>query len=414
MQSVTDLALPHLPIEEPAFAADPMPYIEAARRQHPWLAKCNGGYVVHGYQAIKDLLYMDDRLSASSDDIIEIMGAKGTRWGKFIQEMVLAKSGPEHARLRGSIAAAFTPRNVNRYRPLMQEVVSRLLDEWAPKGTFNFAEFASYFPITVLCRIIGASPAAIPNLRHALETLGLAYSMDRSLMPELEAAYNQAWGFADQLVIERQTRGSSGEDLLDVMIAAKAAGQLNEQELRDMLVFLFVAGFDTSKNALTLIMHSMLRHPEHWVRCAEDQVFCDKVVEEQFRHTATTSIPRTLAEDVSYGDIRFPTGSMLIFAVPMSGRDPTAFSDPMMFQPERISANRHMAFGRGMHMCLGQHLARAQIGEGVHLMAQRITKPRLVGEVTWRRFPGVWGISSLPIAFEPNAHLKASAVHANS
>ena len=68
-----------------------------------------------------------------------------------------------------------------------------------------------------------------------------------------------------------------------------------------------------------------------------------------------------------------------------------------------------MAFGRGMHMCLGQHLARAQIQEGIHLIAQRITNPRLVGEVTWRPFPGVWGIRTLPIAFEPGARRTGAA-----
>lgn len=67
MQIVTDLVLPHLPLEDPSFAVDPMPYIEAARRQHPWLAKCDFGYVVHEYQAIRDLSYMDDKFRPSMD-----------------------------------------------------------------------------------------------------------------------------------------------------------------------------------------------------------------------------------------------------------------------------------------------------------------------------------------------------------
>src|SRR5271165_235313 len=149
MQTVTELALPHLPLGDAAFAVDPMPYIEAARRQHPWLAKCDFGYVVHEYQAIRDLAYMDDKFRPSMDTITEIMGAKGTPWGEFMDNLMLAKTGPEHARIRSSVAASFTPKNINRYRPLMRERVSQLLDEWAPKGAFDFTEFAAHFPITV-------------------------------------------------------------------------------------------------------------------------------------------------------------------------------------------------------------------------------------------------------------------------
>ena len=158
MQIVSELALPHLPLESPTFAVDPMPYIEAARRQHPWLARCDFGYVVHEYQAIRDLSYMDDKFRPSMDTITEIMGAKGTPWGEFMDNLMLAKTGAEHARIRRSVEASFTPKNISRYRPLMQDRVSRLLDEWAPKGAFDFAEFAAYFPITVMFGLMGASP----------------------------------------------------------------------------------------------------------------------------------------------------------------------------------------------------------------------------------------------------------------
>jgi cytochrome P450 len=73
----------------------------------------------------------------------------------------------------------------------------------------------------------------------------------------------------------------------------------------------------------------------------------------------------------------------------------------MEFQPERVRTTRHLAFGRGMHICLGQYLARAQLEEGLHLIARRLGKPRLAGEVTWRPFLGAWGLRTLPIAFEP-------------
>jgi cytochrome P450 len=399
---VAELTLPQLALADPAFAADPMPYIEAARLQHPWLARCSFGYVVHEYGAIRDLSYMDDKFRPSMDTITAFMGAKGTPWGEFMDNLMLAKTGAEHKRLRMSVAASFTPKNINRYRSLMRERVSQLLDEWAPSGAFDFTEFAACFPITVMFGLMGAPLEALPGIRTSLETQGLSANLIRSLLPDLEAAYQVLWQFVHDLVVERQNKGGGeDEDLLNTLIAARAAGQLSDAELHNLLIFLFAAGYDTSKNMLTLIMHMMLKHPGYWVRCAEDRAFCDQVVEEMLRHTSVSSLYRMSTQDVAYRDVLFPMNTLLFMPLNLSGRDPVAFPDPMEFRPGRSSANRSMAFGRGVHMCLGQYLARAQIQEGIHLIAQRITKPRLAGEVTWRPFPGVWGIRSLPIAFEP-------------
>ncbi|TAL02281.1 MAG: cytochrome P450 [Rhodospirillaceae bacterium] len=401
-QSVTSMTLPHLPIEQSDFAVDPMPYLEAARRQHPWLAKCSVGYVIHGYQATKDLMWMDDKLRTSNDSVTEIMGAKDTNWGRFIDNQILALSGAEHARVRSSVAQAFTPRNINRHRSTMRDVVARLLDEWAPKKKFDYAEFASYFPIIITCAVVGASPDAISPLRKAMETLGVQFSLDPSLLPAFEESYNLIEDFVDKLVREREENsGGEEEDTLNSLIASRNAGVINDQELRSLLVFIFLAGYDTSKNILTLIMHAMLQHPEMWERCAVDRAYCGKVVEEIFRFSTVASPYRTVAEDFEYDGVKLTKGTLLVFALPLAGRDPSTFSDPMEFRPERDHANRHIAFGRGAHMCLGQHLAKIQIEEGIHVIAQRITKPKLAGEVTWRPFTGVWGIRTLPIEFVP-------------
>ncbi len=402
MKLVTELDLAEMPIETPSFATDPMPYLEAARRRHSWLAKCNVGFVIHQYEAIRDLIYMDDKLRTSNDSVVEMMGAKGTRWGRFIENQILAKSAPEHTRIRGTVQACFTPRNINRYRSLMRDVVTRLLDEWAPKGSFDFAEFASYFPIAVTCGMVGASRDSIRPIRDSFETEGLAFSLDRSLMPAMEAAFGVIWDFVDRLILEREKRGGGEQDeILNTLIAARNAGKLDEVELRDLLIFIFAAGYDTSKNMLTLLMYTMLHHPQHWERCAVDQSFCHKVVQEQFRHTSVASPYRTVAQEIVYRDVRLPAGTLLVFPFPLAGRDPSSFADPTKFDPERTQTNRHIAFGRGMHMCLGQHLAVAQIEEGVHLIAQRLLQPKLAGEISWRPFPGVWGLQTLPISFIP-------------
>jgi cytochrome P450 len=252
----------------------------------------------------------------------------------------------------------------------------------------------------VMFGLIGASPDLLPGIRASLEVQGSSYSLESWRMPVIEEAYQLLWNFVDELIAERGPNAGKG-DLLDELIASNTSGALDDEELRIMLVFLFAAGYDTSKNLLTLTMHSMLGAPQIWARCAQDRPYCDKVVEEQLRHTSPSNLYRLVTEEFEYHGVRFPKDSMIIIPITISGRDPAVFPNPMAFDPDRAGEERHLAFGRGMHICLGQFLARAQAEEGVHLIARRITKPRLAGAVSWRPFPGVWGIKSLPIEFDP-------------
>ena len=401
MQSIENLSLAEIPVYDPAFIADPLPYFREAKKQHPWLAASEVGFLVHEYNAINDLYFKDDNLRISFPAIVEFMGAEGTPWGIFNDRVMIAQHGEVHKRLRSNVNQAFTPGNINRLRPIMRETVVSQLDEWAPKGAFDFAEFAANFPIRVMCKMIGASPDVVPSLRESLEAQGLSYSMDKSRLPASNRAIENLYAFVDELVIQRQKKGSEAKrDLLDELIAANTSGALDDYDLRNLLIFLFAAGYDTSKNMLTLVMHLMLTRPEHWRRCAEDLDYCRKVVEEALRYHSVSNVPRTVVEEFTYRDVVFPEGTALQFILTLSGRDTEMFEDPDVFDPEREREHRHLAFGRGAHVCLGQFLARAQVEEGLHLIAQRIKAPRLTGEISWRPFIGVWGLESLPIAFE--------------
>jgi len=403
MPRLDELDLAYLPMEEPAFSADPFPYLRTARQQHPWLARCAFGHVVLSHDACRDLLRMDNRLEPSFGDVVELMGAQGTEWGRFQQSHILNLSGEAHKRLRGIVGPMFTIGEADRNRPLMRETMARLLDEWAPKSAFDFEEFVSYFPVSVISSMVGAPLAEIPRLRSSLEALGLALGMNRDFMPEVEKAHGVMDEFVHQLVAERRAGQRPGEeqDLLDQLLVATRSDGLSDRELCDLLIFLFVAGYDTSKNVLTFTMKALLDHPDDYARCAEDLEFCGKVVEESLRFVSPATITRRMGQDVVYRDVLLPKGSLIFFPVNVTGRDPEAFEQADEFQPERVRDNRHLAFGRGMHICLGQFIARAQIEEGLHLIAQRIRNPRLVGPIGHRTFFGVWGLHGLPIEFDP-------------
>ena len=402
MEEAAKLDLPYLTMDEDAFAADPFPHFAAARAQHPWLARWTLGYVVTDYKAMRDLFAGEDKMGMLYDNIVEIMDAKGTPWGNFQQRHMLNMSGAPHKRIRDILAPSFTPRQANNHRPLMREVISGLLDEWAPKGSFDFEEFASYFPITVMCRLIGASPDVIPGLRSAMEAIGLSTSMDPRWLPAMQEGVVTMENFVDGLIAERRAKPRTGEepDLLDLLLETQSKGDLTDRELADILIFLFVAGYDTSKNMLTLTMWELLERPEMYRRCAEDHAFARSVVEEAFRIHSTTSSQRVLKEDVVYRDVLLEKDAIVWFPLSIATHDPRYADHFESFDPEREQKNPHIGFGLGAHICLGQYIARAQIHEGLHLIAQRIRNPRTSGPLGYRPFPGTWGLRGLPVEFD--------------
>lgn len=405
MQTVAELNPPDLPVETPEFAANPHRYFRDARKKHPWLAKSSMGLLIHEYSAIRELLGQDDKFLPAYEGIVEALDAHGTPWGRFTEEQLISLPTDQHRLLRNAFAAKFTPRFANQLRPMMRQRIRLLLDDWAPKGKIDFEEFAAYFPISNMFTLVGAPVEDVPLIQKSLEALGLALAMDKSKLPQINEAYLQVEDLVRSLFSQRRAdpvRGKA-DDLLDLLIAIADQGDIAERQLIDLLIFFFIAGYDTSKNVLTYTMWALLDRPDIYQRCARDYEYCAKVVEEGLRYFNPGSVPRITAQDVVFRDVLIPEGTMVWFNVNIAGRDPGVFDDPDNFDPDRkVTPNqRHVAFSLGKHMCLGQFIARAQLQEGLHQIAQRMRDPRLAGTFGWRPYPGSWGLKGLPIEFTP-------------
>jgi cytochrome P450 len=401
MDLASEMSLPFLPVDSPDLSADPYPYVEAARAAHPWLARFAEGYIVHSYKAVAELLADDENLLPGFGPVVDFYDVHETMWARFWADMLPSVSGEKHKRLRGSVALAFTPRHANQVRPLMRKVITELLDEWAAKREFDFIEFASLFPISVMCGLLGVSTEPVPRIRSALETHILSLSLDPALKEPALAGWEVMWRFADETVKEREASGAFDEEsLLDQMIESKNRGGLDEIELRFMLLVLMLAGFDTSRNMLGFIMKTLLERPDMYARCAEDKDFCGQVVEEALRYYGIATPYRVVAKDFTYQGVRFRKGEVIVCVTALAAQDAAVFPEPATFDPARENAHRNVAFGRGAHICLGQFLARTQLQEGLHLIAQRLRNPVLNGEIGWKPFIGAWGLSKLPIRFE--------------
>jgi len=405
MQALADLDLPHLPVESAEFAADPVRHFNEAKQRHPWIAATDIGYFIHEYAAIREMLLLEDKLRPAYDGIVEQLGVHGTPWGRFTEEQMISLPKDRHKALRDTFAAKFTPRFANQLRPMMCRTISDLLDEWTPPGKMDFEEMASYFPISNMFSMVGAPREEIPGIRSSLETLGLAFSMDKGRLPEIHAAYDRLERLVESLIAQRRADPQSGnpDDLLALLINTGDDGGITARQLTDLIIFFFVAGYDTSKNVLTHTMRLLLDRPDIYERCGQDHEYCRRVVEEGLRYFNPGSVPRFTEEDIVFRDVLLPKDTMLWFTLNISGRDPATFADADIFDPDRPidPAKRHIAFSLGKHMCLGQYIARAQLQEALHLIPQRIRNPRLDGPVGWRPYPGAWGLKGLPIAFTP-------------
>lgn len=413
MQTLDSLNLYAMPLADPAMGRDPWPEFEKARAAHPWLAKWEGnGIVIHEYKAMRELFGRDDQLRPPYADVVGHLGQEGTPWGRFTQEQMISLPPEQHMLLRRALASRFTPRNANEMRPMMRETITALLDDWVPVGgerkQINFEDFASYFPISVMFTLVGAPQEGIRLLRDDLEVIGLAHSYNLDLFPRIQEGIVRVEKFALDCIVERRANPRAEgdvEDLLDILIRTGVENDVSDVQLVDLIMFFFIAGYDTSKNVLTYTMHTLMQRPEIYERCAADHEYCRKVIEEALRWFNPSTVARYVDTEFTYRDVIFPKDTMLFFPLSISGRDPETFEDGGTFDPDRViePGKRHIAFALGKHMCLGQYIARAQLQEALHQVTQRMRDPELVGEPGWRPFPGAWGIHGLQIAFTPAA-----------
>jgi len=403
MQNVNEMDLPELNVLDPDFGFDMYDQYHAARENN-WLAKTPMGIMVLGYNEMKQMLRQDDKLEPANRLMTKMIGASGTSYGHFNDNFLLAQDGDDHKRIRGLVAPTFTPRNAELHRPIMKEEINRLLDEWLPKGQFEFTEFASYFPISVLCRLIGAKPEDVPIFKDHLEIIGGGYKVDDPEYLKMACdSIDFMRNYFDELMTERRENGSPDDeqDLLDLMLNAREGEDtLTDDELHYLLMVIYAAGYDTSKNLLSGIINVMIDNPDMWEKLADDRAYAKKVVEEALRHGGLATVLRHAKEDVVVNDVLIPKGTFLLFPTVFAGRDKTVFPDADSFDPDRKSPNKHFAFGQGMHICLGLFIARVQVEEALAIMATRMKNIRRTGDIGWRNFIAVTGLSKLPIEFD--------------
>jgi hypothetical protein len=386
----------------PEFVADPYPTYHRLRAEDPVHHSPLGFWVLTRYEDVVAAL-RDPRLAKEA--IAAFVAARLGVAPLGIGLSMLDRDPPDHTRLRGLVSKAFTPRVVERLRPHIQSIVDGLLDRVEDARAMDLIEdFAYPLPVVVICEMLGVPVEDRDRFKGwgldiARGLDGLLLPPDSDVIKRSIASRTALAQYFRGLIAER--RASPRADMLSDLIAAEEAGdKLSENELLATCILLLVAGHETTVNLIGNGSLALLRHPDQLRRLRDDPGLIGTAVEELLRYDGpvqrTARIP---SEDVTLGGRTIPKGEMVMPFIGAADRDPTQFPDPDRLDITRAD-NRHIAFGWGIHFCLGAPLARVEGQIAIGTLVQRLPKLALATDrPEYRQSLTLRGLTTLPVAF---------------
>jgi cytochrome P450 len=389
-----------------------------------WLAAGPYGYIVLDREAGEHFLRTRSAIFPGMK-IAELFDVKEGPLHEEMKRNILHVNGPDHTRLRSLVSPALSPRAVERYRPLMRELLEELLAGvragasereagGAADGGERFlgegdglahcelvADFAKPYPSQAIASVMGAPLSDGPRLHHWSNWIQRQFDA-HSMMnerPAIEAAVEEFYEYAYELLAAR--RRDPGEDLISALLSAEEEGErLSEVECVNLVLNVLVGGVDTTQSQLAHTMRLLAEHPEQWRALVEDPSLADRAVEEALRYEPITPFTaRITVEEMTFRDVRFPKDTVVMVCAFTANRDlPDGSGDPDAFDitVERPRA-RALTFGAGVHYCLGANLARVELQEGLRFFAERCPRLEPAGEPLFETITGIYGLSELPL-----------------
>jgi cytochrome P450 len=317
---------------------------------------------------------------------------------------MLNSDPPDHERLRRLVNKAFTPRRVERLRPRITAITGGLLDDLSGQGTWPeadlLASFAFPLPITVICELLGVPAGDRDDFRAWSATV-----VSDTASPDVaqEHATAMIGYFLALLAGKRRERA---DDLLSALLSARDSGdRLSENELVSMAFLLLVAGHETTVNLIASGMLALLLNPAEFGRLRADPALIGAAVEELLRYVSPVNNAtfRWAAEPVEIGGARISRGDLVLVSLSGANRDPSRFGDPGRLDLGRDGAG-HLAFGHGIHYCLGAPLARLEAEIAFAGLLTRFGSMRLAvpaSSLRWRPSTLIHGLEALPVRLVP-------------
>lgn len=390
--------VPHFDVADPAFSLTSAEVHDA--RERSWYATTPYGIAVLRYTEMNKLLKSRQMRQGS----IMWPAHNGVTDGPFARwwaSWLLNKEGEEHRRLRRLMTPAFTQELIVGQVPRFQALAGELVDGFADTDRCEFmSEFAEPYSARVTAIMLGTPEEDWRILAKESTTLGLAMAVTlKDDLPEIEAALARLYDYCDAQIVDR--RANPRDDFVTAFLNATDPedGRLSDRELRDGLVMLIFAAFDTTRNQLGLAMQTFLANPDQWRLLGERPDLGGKAVEEVMRLNPTTRwVTREVIEDFEFEGLELKAGTTVHLYAESAGTDPRVYSPGLDITAER---KPHFGFGGGLHYCLGHFVARADMSEALPLLARRMIDPHELPGATWLPDSGNTGPIRLPIGFTP-------------
>jgi cytochrome P450 len=321
---------------------------------------------------------------------------------RYMRSNALYRDPPDHTRLRRLVSRAFTPRMIEQLRPRIQAITDALLDAVASRGKMDVIDdYAFPLPITVIAEMLGIPAADRDQFRDWSDVL-LTLMPGQPMGPVVVEAATGLRRYLEARFEER--RRAPSDDLITGLLQAEEAGdRFAKEELQGMVYLLLLAGYETTVNLIGNGVLALLEHPDPLARLRNNLALLPSAIEEMLRFCAPvmTSTIRYAAEDMTLRDVVIPKGDMVLLVIGAANRDPRRFASPDAFDITRAD-NKHLAFGNGIHYCLGAPLARMEGEIALRTLLRRMPNLRLDAApetLTWRPNYLLRGLVKLPVVF---------------
>jgi len=388
---------------DPEFLADPYPTYHRLRAEDPVHQSPLGFWVLTRYDDVSAVL-RDPRFI--KEPLAALVAARfGAEVPRGVGLSMLDRDPPDHTRLRGLVSKAFTPRVVDGLRSRIQQIVDELITRVQAAGSMDvIEEFAYPIPVNVICEMLGVPLA--DHERFKGWSLDIARGLDSiwlppdSEVPRRSAASRHAINdYFRGLIAQR--RASPRGDLLSALIAAEEAGdKLNEEELLATCILLLIAGHETTVNLIGNGVLALLRNPGELERLRATPGLITNAVEELLRYDGPVQrTARVASAPATIGGRTIAKGEMVMPFIGAADRDPSQFPDPDRLDLTRAD-NRHIAFGWGIHFCLGAPLARVEGQIAIDALVRRLPRLELMTDAPeYRQSLTLRGLKTLPVKF---------------
>lgn len=390
----------------PEHAADPYPFYERLRRSDPvYFSPALRGWILTRHADVAAVLndprFSVDRNQSKIFQRVNALGSLDPAFAEAITHNLLMLDPPDHTRLRRLVSRAFTPRMVERLRGRVESLVDELLEAQRDARQMDLIrDFAYPLPVTVIAEMLGVPVADRDRFKSwsdDLVTLLDPLQATDGLEPA-QRAYFELRDYFRGVFAER--RREPRDDLVSALVAIDEQGDsLNEAELVSLCMLLLGAGHETTTNLIGNAALALLRHPGERRRLQEDPSLIGSAVEEFLRYDSPIqATDRVATEDCDIHGHAVRKGQLVAVVLGAANRDPARFADPDRLDLGR-SDNDHLAFGRGVHFCLGAALARLEAQIAIPALLARF--PRLEGDTSalhWHRSIILRGVEALPVS----------------